>query len=60
MPKALSAISSVRLLVQEDFFEKQQADEMAGIDPEDINLIEFHNAFAPEEIVHYEDLAASY
>jgi benzoylsuccinyl-CoA thiolase BbsB subunit len=34
----------------------QKAYEMAGIDPADIDLIELHDAFAPEEIVHYEDL----
>ena len=30
--------------------------EMAGIGPEDLDLVELHEAFAPEEIVHYEDL----
>lgn len=30
--------------------------EMAGIGPEDIDVIELHDAFACEEIVHYEDL----
>jgi acetyl-CoA acetyltransferase len=30
--------------------------EMAGIGPEDLNVIEFHDAFAPEELIHYEDL----
>jgi acetyl-CoA acetyltransferase len=30
--------------------------EMAGIGPEDVDLVELHDAFAPEEIVHYEDL----
>jgi benzoylsuccinyl-CoA thiolase BbsB subunit len=34
----------------------QQAYEMAGIGPEDLGLVELHDAFAPEEIVHYEDL----
>ncbi len=30
--------------------------EMAGIGPEDVDIVELHDAFAPEEIVHYEDL----
>ena len=30
--------------------------EMAGIGPEDVDLVELHDAFAPEEMVHYEDL----
>jgi benzoylsuccinyl-CoA thiolase BbsB subunit len=33
-----------------------QAYEMAGIGPEDLDLVELHEAFAPEEIVHYEDM----
>jgi len=34
----------------------QMAYEMAGIGPEDVDLVELHDAFAPEEIMHYEDL----
>ena len=34
----------------------QAAYEMAGIGPEDLNVVEVHDAFAPEELVHYEDL----
>jgi acetyl-CoA acetyltransferase len=34
----------------------RMAYEMAGIGPEDVDLVELHDAFAPEEIVHYEDL----
>ena len=30
--------------------------EMAGIGPEDLDVVELHDAFAPEELVHYEDL----
>lgn len=30
--------------------------EMAGVDPKDLDLVEIHDAFASEEIVHYEDL----
>jgi len=30
--------------------------EMAGVGPEDIDVIELHDAFAPEEILRYEDL----
>lgn len=30
--------------------------EMAGIGPEDLDLVELHDAFSCEEIVHYEDL----
>ena len=33
-----------------------QAYEMAGIGPEDLDVVELHDAFAPEELVHYEDL----
>lgn len=29
---------------------------IAGIGPDDIDVIELHDAFAPEELVHYEDL----
>ena len=34
----------------------QKAYEMAGIGPKDLDLVELHDAFASEEIVHYEDL----
>jgi benzoylsuccinyl-CoA thiolase BbsB subunit len=34
----------------------RMAYEMAGLGPEDIDLIELHDAFAPEEILRYEDL----
>jgi acetyl-CoA acetyltransferase len=34
----------------------RMAYEMAGIGPEDLDLVELHDAFAPEEMVHYEDL----
>ena len=30
--------------------------EMAGIGPDDLDVVELHDAFAPEELVHYEDL----
>lgn len=30
--------------------------EMAGVGPEDLDVVELHDAFAPEELVHYEDL----
>jgi len=30
--------------------------EMAGVDPKDLDVVEVHDAFAVEEIVHYEDL----
>ena len=30
--------------------------EMAGVGPEDLDLVELHDAFAPEEILRYEDL----
>lgn len=33
-----------------------EAYEMAGVGPEDIDLVELHDAFACEEIVRYEDL----
>ena len=29
---------------------------MGGIGPEDVDLVELHDAFAPEVMVHYEDL----
>jgi benzoylsuccinyl-CoA thiolase BbsB subunit len=34
----------------------QKAYEMAGIGPEDIDVVELHDAFACEEVVHCEDL----
>jgi len=34
----------------------KMAYEMAGIGPEDVDLVELHDAFAPEEILRYEDL----
>ncbi len=34
----------------------KQAYEMAGIGPEDINLVELHDCFATAEILHYENL----
>jgi benzoylsuccinyl-CoA thiolase BbsB subunit len=34
----------------------KMAYEQAGVGPEDINLVELHDAFACEELVHYEDL----
>ncbi len=34
----------------------QEAYEMAGVGPEDINLIELHDCFATAEILHYENL----
>jgi benzoylsuccinyl-CoA thiolase BbsB subunit len=34
----------------------RKAYEMAGVGPEDVNVVELHDAFAPEEIVRYEDL----
>jgi acetyl-CoA acetyltransferase len=30
--------------------------EQAGIEPSDVNVVELHDAFASEEIAHYEDL----
>lgn len=33
-----------------------KAYEMAGLGPEDLDLVECHDAFAPEELIHYEDL----
>ncbi|MFC1896177.1 thiolase family protein [Thermodesulfobacteriota bacterium] len=30
--------------------------EMAGVGPEDLHVVELHDAFAPEEILRYEDL----
>ncbi len=34
----------------------RQAYEMAGLGPEDLDIAELHDSFAPGEIVHYEDL----
>ncbi len=34
----------------------KQAYEMAGIGPEDVNLVELHDCFATAEILHYENL----
>jgi acetyl-CoA acetyltransferase len=34
----------------------QQAYAMAGLGPEDLDIAEVHDSFAPGEIVHYEDL----
>ena len=34
----------------------KMAYEMAGVGPEDLDLVELHEAFAPEEILRYEDL----
>lgn len=34
----------------------RMAYEMAGLGPEDLDLVELHEAFAPEEILRYEDL----
>ena len=34
----------------------EQAYEMAGIGPDDINLVELHDCFATAEILHYENL----
>jgi len=34
----------------------KMAYEMAGVGPKDIDLVELHDAFAPEEILRYEDL----
>jgi len=34
----------------------KQAYEMAGVGPEDINLVELHDCFATAEILHYENL----
>jgi benzoylsuccinyl-CoA thiolase BbsB subunit len=34
----------------------RKAYEMAGCGPEDVDLVELHDAFAPEEILRYEDL----
>lgn len=34
----------------------KKAYEMAGVGPEDLDVVELHDAFAPEEIFRYEDL----
>ncbi|MBU2546883.1 MAG: thiolase family protein [Proteobacteria bacterium] len=34
----------------------RMAYEMSGVGPEDLDLVELHEAFAPEEILRYEDL----
>jgi len=34
----------------------EQAYEMAGVSPEDINLVELHDCFATAEMLHYENL----
>lgn len=34
----------------------KMAYEIAGVDPGDVDLVELHDAFASEEVVHYEDL----
>ncbi|MCA8057354.1 MULTISPECIES: thiolase family protein [Burkholderia cepacia complex] len=34
-----------------------KAYEAAGVDPRDLDVVEIHDAFAAEEIVHYEDLS---
>lgn len=34
----------------------RMAYEMAGVGPEDLDVIELHDAFACEEIIHYEDM----
>jgi len=34
----------------------RMAYEMAGVGPEDLDVVELHDAFAPEEILRYEDL----
>lgn len=34
----------------------EQAYEQAGIGPADVDVVELHDAFAPEELIHYEDL----
>ena len=34
----------------------EKAYEMAGVDPDDIDLIELHDCFATAEILHYENL----
>ena len=34
----------------------KKAYEMAGVGPQDINLVELHDCFATAEILHYENL----
>ena len=34
----------------------KQAYEMAGLGPDDVDLVELHDCFATAEIVHYENL----
>ena len=34
----------------------EKAYKMAGVDPKDLDVVEMHDAFAPEEIMHYEEL----
>lgn len=34
----------------------QRAYEQAGVGPDDVNVVELHDAFASEEIIHAEDL----
>jgi acetyl-CoA acyltransferase len=52
---------SPRNLVMPDFngatrLAAKQAYEMAGVGPEDLDLVELHDCFATAEIVHYENL----
>lgn len=52
---------SPRDLVMQDFnactrMAAQQAYEMAGVGPKDLDLVELHDCFATAEIVHYENL----
>ena len=52
---------SPRDLVMHDFnactrLAANQAYEMAGVDPDDLDLVELHDCFATAEIVHYENL----
>jgi acetyl-CoA acetyltransferase len=35
----------------------QQAYEMAGVGPQDLDLVELHDCFATAEVLHYENLA---
>ncbi|MGH2784328.1 MAG: thiolase family protein [Actinomycetota bacterium] len=57
-----SALNSGRLVTQADAesdLTKRTADaayEMAGIGPEDVDLAEVHDAFAPGELIYYEEL----
>lgn len=66
--KPVKVIASVLLSADYNFkkdematFEVQRkaaakAYEMAGLGPEDLHVVEVHDAFAPEELMHYEDL----